>query len=292
MVATAILIFLLALVGKALSSTPVCGVRGSAASGSVQGGTAQIVGGTAATPLEFPWQISLHLIRLPNTDLGHICGGSIINKQYVDTAAHCIVDGYKSPSNYMVVIGDQNLNTVDPYEKKIAVTNITIHPQWNPSTVNYDYALLKLARPLNFTGSEKGLMPICLPTLNQGFDGMTCTTSGWGLTKDQSQGGTISQSLQKVDLPIVPYATCSSNYQNVNRVVQTTMICAGPKAGGKGACQGDSGGPLQCARSDGRYVLAGSTSWGTTCAAANQPTVFGRISTQVNWINGVAGPTP
>ncbi|XP_042150350.1 plasma kallikrein-like, partial [Ixodes scapularis] len=173
-----------------------------------------------------------------------------------------------------------------------ASTKITIHPQWNPSNVNYDYALLKLARPLNFTGSEKALMPICLPTLNQGFDGMTCTTSGWGLTKDKSQGGTISQSLQKVDLPIVPYATCKSNYQNVNPVVETTMICAGPKAGGKGACQGDSGGPLQCRRSDGRYVLAGSTSWGTTCAAANQPTVFARMSTQVNWINSVVGTTP
>ncbi|CAN8007431.1 unnamed protein product [Ixodes pacificus] len=292
MVATTILVFLSALVGKALSSTPVCGVRGAAASSSVQGGTAQIVGGTAATPLEFPWQISLHLIQLPNTDLGHICGGTIINKQYVDTAAHCIVDGYKSPSNYIVVIGDQNLNTVDPYEQRIAVVNITIHPQWTPSTVNYDYALLKLARPLNFTGSEKALMPICLPTLNQGFDGMTCTASGWGLTKDESQGGNISQSLQKVDLPIVAYTTCYFNYLFVNRVVETTMICAGPRVGGKGTCQGDSGGPLQCARSDGRYVLAGSTSWGTTCAAPNQPSVFGRISTQVNWINSVAGPTP
>ncbi|XP_040358601.2 trypsin-1-like [Ixodes scapularis] len=217
---------------------PLCGVRGAAASGSVQGGTAQIVGGTAATPLEFPWQISLHLIQLPNTDLGHICGGSIINKQYVDTAAHCILDGYKSPSNYIVVIGDQNLNVVDPYEQRIAVANIMIHPQWNRSTVNYDYALLKLARPLNFTGSEKALMPICLPTPNQEFDGMTCTASGWGLTKDESRGGrNLSQSLQKVDLPIVAYTTCHDYYRFVNPVVQSTMICAGPEAGGKGSCQ-------------------------------------------------------
>ncbi|KAM7297324.1 hypothetical protein ISCGN_022477 [Ixodes scapularis] len=134
MLATTILVFLSALVGKALSSTPVCGVRGAAASGSVQGGTAQIVGGTTAQALEFPWQISLRVIRLPNTDLGHNCGGSIINKQYVDTAAHCILDGYKSPSNYIVVIGDQNLNVVDPYEQRIAVANITIHPQWDPPT--------------------------------------------------------------------------------------------------------------------------------------------------------------
>ncbi|CAN8029995.1 unnamed protein product, partial [Ixodes persulcatus] len=258
--------------------------------------TAQIVGGTAAQALEFPWQISLHLIRLPNTDLGHICGGSIINKQYVDTAAHCIVDrnqrrnedrAFATPARCSPSRGRRQNQRSGARRPQI-----TIHPQWTPSTVNYDYALLKLARPLNFTGSEKALMPICLPTLNQGFDGMTCTASGWGLTKDESQGGNISQSLQKVDLPIVSYTTCSFNYLFVNRVVQTTMICAGPRVGGKGTCQGDSGGPLQCARSDGRYVLAGSTSWGTTCAAANQPSVFARISTQVNWINSVAGPTP
>ncbi|XP_040071028.3 chymotrypsin-like protease CTRL-1 [Ixodes scapularis] len=268
----------------------LCGVRGAAASGSVQGGTAQIVGGTAATPLEFPWQISLRVIRLPNTDLRHICGGSIINKQYVDTAAHCILE--ESPSNYIVVIGDQNLNVVDPYEQRIAVANITIHSQWNPSTLNYDYALLKLARPLNFTGSEKALMPICLPTPNQEFDGMTCTASGWGLTKDRTQGGNISQSLQKVDLPIVAYGACRSYYRLSNIVVQNTMICAGPEFGGKGTCQGDSGGPLQCARSDGRYVLAGSVSWGSKCAARRQPSVLARISTQVAWISSIAGPTP
>ncbi|KAM7306163.1 trypsin-1-like [Ixodes scapularis] len=87
-------------------------------------------------------------------------------------------------------------------------------------------------------------MPICLPTPNQEFDGMTCTASGWGLTKDKSRGGrNLSQSLQKVDLPIVAYTTCHDYYRFVNPVVQNTMICAGPEAGGKGTCQGDSGGP-------------------------------------------------
>lgn len=56
--------------------------------------------------------------------------------------------------------------------------------------------------------------------------------------------------------------------------------------------QGDSGGPLQCQRSDGRYVLAGLTSWGTICAAPNQPTVFSRVSTQLLWIWLTAGATP
>merc|ERR1712154_591862 len=44
----------------------------------------RIIGGEEAPPHEFPWQISLR-------NLGsHICGGSIINKNQVITAAHCV----------------------------------------------------------------------------------------------------------------------------------------------------------------------------------------------------------
>lgn len=44
----------------------------------------RIVGGQNAKNNQFPYQISL---RLNNY---HICGGSIISKNYVITAAHCV----------------------------------------------------------------------------------------------------------------------------------------------------------------------------------------------------------
>ncbi|XP_042142362.1 plasma kallikrein-like [Ixodes scapularis] len=136
-------------------------------------------------------------------------------------------------------------------------------------------------------------MPICLPEKNQVFDNRTCTATGWGYLKDRYQGGrTLSNVLQKVNLPTVSYNECKNDYKDVSTVVEDTMICAGPKEGGKSACNGDSGGPLQCSWSDGRYVLAGCTSWGKRCAKRNQPTVFARVSTQLDWIASVAGATP
>merc|ERR1712215_80895 len=55
--------------------------QGSPAVGYADG---RIIGGEEAPPHEFPWQISLR-------NLGsHICGGSIINKNQVITAAHCV----------------------------------------------------------------------------------------------------------------------------------------------------------------------------------------------------------
>merc|ERR1712179_729736 len=55
--------------------------QGSPAVGYADG---RIIGGEEAPAHEFPWQISLR-------NLGsHICGGSIINKNQVITAAHCV----------------------------------------------------------------------------------------------------------------------------------------------------------------------------------------------------------
>ena len=48
--------------------------------------------------------------------------------------------------------------------------------------------------------------------------------------------------------------------------------------------QGDSGGPLQCNMEDGRWYLAGITSFGSGCAKAGYPDVFTRLTHYVDWI--------
>ena len=50
----------------------------------------RIVGGEDAKPNEFPWQVSWRYIN-PSTEKDqHICGGSIIDDNYIVTAAHCV----------------------------------------------------------------------------------------------------------------------------------------------------------------------------------------------------------
>lgn len=48
----------------------------------------RIVGGVSALPHTWPWQVSMFVIY-PDNQIGQ-CGGTLIDKQFVLTAAHCL----------------------------------------------------------------------------------------------------------------------------------------------------------------------------------------------------------
>ena len=52
-----------------------------------------------ASPGEWPWQVWLHI-----EGLGFTCGGSLIARDWVLTAAHCILEADRRL--YQVVVGD------------------------------------------------------------------------------------------------------------------------------------------------------------------------------------------
>ena len=63
--------------------------------------------GENASPHSWPWQISLRV------NGRHICGGSLIDNDWVLTAAHC-VDRNPRPSGYTVVVG-RSMQNVPAY---------------------------------------------------------------------------------------------------------------------------------------------------------------------------------
>lgn len=53
-----------------------------------------------------------------------------------------------------------------------------MHPSWNPTTMNDDLTLLKLASPAKYTAR---ISPVCLASSNEVLTaGLTCVTTGWG----------------------------------------------------------------------------------------------------------------
>ncbi|XP_039738630.1 plasma kallikrein isoform X2 [Pteropus medius] len=232
----------------------------------------RIVGGTNSSWGEWPWQVSLQ-VKL--TAQSHVCGGSIIKKQWVLTAAHCF-DGLLFSDIWRIYGGILNLSEITKETPFSQIKEIIIHPNYNISESTHDIALIKLEAPLNYTEFQK---PICLPSKDDtNTIYSNCWITGWGFTKER---GEIQNILQKANIPLVTNEECQKRYRNYEITKQ--MICAGYKEGGKDACKGDSGGPLVC-KHNGIWHLVGITSWGEGCARSEQPGVYTKVAEYVDWI--------
>jgi trypsin len=229
-----------------------------------------IVGGTDAVKGEFPFQASLQ------GSSGHFCGGSLIKKNWVLTAAHC-VQGWRASNK--IILGLHDRNDKSGTEIFTAVKVIP-HPQYDANTMDWDYALLKLSGDSKFRTIDLNSTEIDIP--EDGNDSINVWTSGWGTTSEGSYG--LPRILQKVQVPLVSHKVCNSP-DSYNGEVTDRMICAGLHDGGKDSCQGDSGGPLFMQQTSGDYLLVGVVSWGEGCARANKYGVYTKVNAGVDWIS-------
>ncbi|XP_062401679.1 elastase-1-like [Sardina pilchardus] len=238
----------------------------------------RVVGGSVASPNSWPWQISLQYKS--GSNFYHTCGGSLVKRGWVMTAAHCV----DSSRTWQVVLGEHTLYNNRGNEQIIGVSQVYIHPGWNSNSVagGYDIALLRLASEatLNSYVQLASLPPSgeILPHNNP------CYITGWGLT---STGGSLSSQLKQAYLPLVGHSTCSSSGW-WGSTVKTTMVCGG--GGSDSGCNGDSGGPLNC-QVNGKYAVHGIASFvsGWGCNYPQKPTVFTRVSAYIGWMEGIMG---
>ncbi|XP_066292261.1 chymotrypsinogen A-like isoform X1 [Branchiostoma lanceolatum] len=242
-------------------------------------GFGRIVGGNDARPGSWPWQVS---IRSWVSGKNHFCGGTLVDKQWVVTAAHCVDNGRKP----YLTFGEFDRYHYDNTEKTIFTEEIFIHPGYNNSLLTNDVAVLKLTSPVTYTAY---VYPICLPDASMEAEvGTVCTVTGWG---SHREGGTTANRLLQANIPIVDSTDCSEKYarltqqgKGVHAIHPESMVCAGYPEGGVDSCQGDSGGPLVCKSSTGAHWLQGVVSWGYGCARADAPGVYARVPSLADWI--------
>jgi secreted trypsin-like serine protease len=231
-----------------------------------------IVGGTAVPNGKYPFMAALLDKRRPGDAFDELfCGGTLIDKDTVLTAAHCLVN--PKPDKLQVVIGRTALSQNRGQLR--SVSRRFIYPRYsgNERAEVYDAAVLKLSRPV------KGINPIKLATAKQNNlekPGHFLTSAGWGVVKQRPGPFDILPfRMHEVSVPVVSDSRAKRTYQSQGlKYLPSLHVAAGKK--GNGPCFGDSGGPLF---DSGSRTQVGITSYGAGgCGRARYPAVYTEVN--------------
>ncbi len=244
--------------------------------------TPRIVGGQDAEPGAYPYQVFISAGF-------YSCAGTLLSDEWVLTAAHCLYAGECGPRipdfQISITAGAHNIGTAEATQQEIDVAETIVHPNYICSTNDNDLSLMRLVEPATLNYYVQPISWVTPQEVDLTVPGVEAVTIGWGRT---SEGGSTSDILQEVTVPLVSNETCNSKAA-YNGLVSDNMMCAGYAEGEQDACSGDSGGPLLVPDGAGGFRQAGITSWGDGCARPNKYGVYTRISNYDTWIEEISG---
>ncbi|MFR9755104.1 S1 family peptidase [Streptomyces sp. TR06-5] len=230
-----------------------------------------VVGGRTAQVRDHSWAVALaSRERFGSARSGQFCGGAVVARRTVLTAAHCLSSQVLGVSrqrvtDLTVISGRGDLTRGEGRETSVA--RVWINPGHDPRTHTGDVAVVTLAEPL----PGGALVPAGAGDRAYG-PGTEAEVYGWGDTRGD---GSYANRLHAAPVRVLPDEECARAYpgDGTGAYRAATMLCAGLPEGGSDACQGDSGGPLVA-----RGRLVGLVSWGTGCGERGSPGVYTRIS--------------
>lgn len=231
-----------------------------------------VIKGEEAVPHSAPYIISLS----QKDNSSHICGGTLIAKDWIITAAHCIPK--RDAVGMGVVAGLHKRGDLDETTQQRVVDFGRVHEMFDKGVGPYDIALLHVSVPFEF---NVNVQPASLPFFNEIPTGSSALY-GWGQTKAWLL--TAARSLQTVELEVLEWDDCKTALGEDTQLHETN-VCTSSNNAGISACNGDSGGPLVQEIDGAPSTLIGIVSWGyIPCGLLNMPSIFTRMSAHIDWV--------
>lgn len=164
--------------------------------------TSQIIGGRDIPIKRRPYQVALWDLEFESL----LCGGSIINRKWVLTAAHCaeFVDD-TNIDDFQIIAGVSRISDMDTWRAQVrGYKTVVVHPDYIDPVFGADVALVEVDE--SFDLSTRGVSGIELLSPNDGgVDwGLTesqarAKVSGWGALNDDED---MPDQLQKANVRI------------------------------------------------------------------------------------------
>jgi len=237
----------------------------------------RVVNGWPADEGEWPWIAAL----LQNGR--QFCGGSLISKKHILTAAHCVAHMSRQDVAALTVrLGEYNIKQSG--ETKIfetAAARVVRHKEFTQQTLHKDVAIITLDQEVPEMDNVRA---VCLPASGSSelYAGQTGTVVGWGSIRERGPQPDI---LREVTVRIWDNPTCKDTYGNAAPGgIMDHMMCAGQK--GKDSCSGDSGGPMSIGTGT-SWTQIGIVSWGIGCGKSHYPGVYTRVTAVKSWIDKI-----